>query len=118
MAKRGHFSRVPAAAVFDPRLTDREFRILAALGTYADRLGSCFPSIRTIAVRFGVSRQAIQNALRKPKAIGYLEVIGRARVSGSQQPNLYVLNYPSLDEAEGIATHSSEAVGGINRDEL
>src|SRR5215470_611235 len=71
--KSGQFSRLPAAAVFDRNVTNGNLRVLAALGTYVDPEGYCFPAVGTIAKALGVKRQAIQNHLRCLRAAGYVE---------------------------------------------
>ncbi len=53
--RSGHLSIIPAAAVFDHRLSNADVRVLAALGTYAGKDGRCWPA-STPAVQFRGSR--------------------------------------------------------------
>src|SRR5262249_11967518 len=92
---RGNFSRLPAAAVFDRNVTNGNLRVLAALGKYANKDGMCYPSVRTIAQALGVTRQAVQNHMRRLKIAGYLEVQRQRRTTGGFGPNLYRLKYPA-----------------------
>ena len=73
------FAIIPGAAVFDPNLTDGEFRTLAALAAYAsgDRLTT--PAQATIAARLGYLRTSVCRAIRKVQMRGYLELVKRTR---------------------------------------
>ena len=66
-------SIVPAGAVADQRLGKAAFRVLAALGIYADANGRCWPSVKTIAAKLGITRQAIQPHLRELENLKYIE---------------------------------------------
>jgi DNA-binding MarR family transcriptional regulator len=87
----GRFAITPARAVEDHRLGDAAYRLLACLGTYADKDGWCWPSMPTLAERLGKTRQAVQRSIRQLAEIGYLEVEPRRRPDGSQDRNRYRL---------------------------
>jgi hypothetical protein len=87
----GRFSITPALAVEDHRLGDAAYRVLACLGTYADRHGWCWPSTTTLARRLGITRQAVQRSLRQLADLGYIEVEHRHRPDGAQDRNRYRL---------------------------
>ena len=87
----GRFAITPARAVEDHRLGDAAYRLLACLGTYADKDGWCWPSMPTLADRLGKTRQAVQRSIRQLAEIGYLEVEPRRRPDGSQDRNRYRL---------------------------
>ena len=87
----GRFAITPARAVEDHRLGDAAYRVLACLGTYADKDGWCWPSMQTLADRLGITRQAVQRSIRQLAEIGYLEVEPRRRPDGSQDRNRYRL---------------------------
>src|ERR1044071_7308908 len=70
----GRFAITPARAVEDHRLGDAAYRVLACLGTYADRDGWCWPSMATLADRLGVTPKAIQRSVRQLGALRYIEV--------------------------------------------
>jgi DNA-binding transcriptional ArsR family regulator len=95
----GQFSRLPAAAVFDRNVTNGNLRVLAALATYADKEGWCYPALGTLAKGLGVSRQAIQNHMRRLRLAGYVEAQVRRRPTGGFGPNLYRLIYPAVQAA-------------------
>lgn len=79
------FSHFAARAVFDARISDNDLRVLAALGTYTDAQGWCFPKQETIAERIGKTRPTVSGSIKKLVAAGYVEVKnktvrGRGRV--------------------------------------
>ena len=87
----GRFAITPARAVEDHRLGDAAYRLLACLGTYADKDGWCWPSMPTLAERLGITRQAVQRSVRQLADIGYVEVEHRHRADGTQDRNRYRL---------------------------
>ena len=70
----GRFAITPARAVEDKRLGDAAYRVLACLGTYADKDGWCWPKTETVAERLGITRQAVQRSRRQLAQLGYLEI--------------------------------------------
>ena len=116
---RGHFSRLPAAAVCDDRLGDRAVRVLAALGVYVDRNGVCYPAIERMAERLGVTRQAVQQQIRKLEVAGYVTTNHRIRSIGGNRSNLYQLSYPPLpfDIVEEDGASSGLALDGEDNGE-
>lgn len=99
MSENGHFSRLPAAAVFDPRVTAKTMRALAALGTYADKHGMCWPSMGTLAKRLRLSRSGIRYHIKKLEQIGYVHVERRRKGNRSNEVNRYQLVYPEVRSA-------------------
>lgn len=81
------YSIVPAQAVEDQRLTDGEFRTLAAIGRHTDDRGWCWPSQSTLAKIRGISRQTINSHIQHLKELGYLNVEARYREDGGQSSN-------------------------------
>jgi len=96
-----HFSRCPAAAVFDSSLTDGEVRGLAAAGAFTDRSGICRASQATIARRLGVARQTVHRWFAALVGKGYLRLVRKTkRANGSDGPNIYQLAYPPIQKRE------------------
>lgn len=87
------FSILQARAVKDKRITDAQFRTLAALGMYTDNEGWCFPKQSTIGKDLGKSRQSVNRDIKALKELGYLQVESRFREDGSQTSNLYRLRF-------------------------
>jgi helix-turn-helix protein len=87
----GRFAITPARAVEDARLGDAASRVLACLGTYADKDGWCWPGTGTLASRLGVTRQAVQRSRRQLAELGYIEVLRQRRKDGGFGSNRYRL---------------------------
>ena len=96
------FAAVPERAVYDKRLGNAGFRVLAALCSYADKDGHCFPGLGTIGGRLGITRQAVQRQVRHLKSLGYVNVEKRARPNGSGTTNCYLIVFePPSENNEG-----------------
>ena len=71
------YSIFSARAVFDvdakQGITATEVRILAALGTYTNDEGWCYPNQTTLAERLRLTRQTISSAIKKLVEKGYVE---------------------------------------------
>ena len=96
--ENGHFSRTPAAAVFDNRVSHATYRVLGALAFCVNQDGICFPSTTTLARRLGCTRQNVRYHIRKLEQLGYVSVERRKRGNGMNEVNRYYLSYPPLDE--------------------
>ena len=78
------FARVPSGAVTDKRLTDKEFRVLAVLCSYANNQGFAWPNIRTMfddlnKLKEPISERTISRALDKLRRGKFIEVVSRHR---------------------------------------
>ena len=93
MGKRlsSRFSIVPARAVEDRRLSAPAFRVLAALGTYSDKDGWCWPSLTTLANQLGTRRQVVHRHVQDLAKLGYLESKRSQRRDGGNATNRYRL---------------------------
>lgn len=89
----GRLTIFQAAAVDDQRLGNAAFRVLAALGSYADADGFCYPSQGTIADRLKVSRQAVAKCIAQLVALGYVTVTHQFLPNGAKRNSLYRLNF-------------------------
>lgn len=67
------FSAVSSAALDDDRLSGADILVLAALGYHTDKGGWCFPSQATIARRARLSRQAVNDCMKRLVKLGYVE---------------------------------------------
>ncbi|MCH7945416.1 MAG: helix-turn-helix domain-containing protein [Armatimonadetes bacterium] len=94
--RSGRLSIIPAAAVFDRRLGHADVRVLAALGTYADKDGRCWPAIPTLAKRTGMSERHIHRCLRALAKHGYVEIEQRAG-----QSSVYRIPMTQVSGVEG-----------------
>ncbi len=75
--RSGRLSIIPAAAVFDRRLSHADVRVLAALGAHADKNGRCWPATTTLANTTGMSERHARTSLRNLENIGYVETESR-----------------------------------------
>jgi DNA-binding transcriptional ArsR family regulator len=96
----GRFARLSKAAVFDPRLSPPVLRTLAALATYADDQGHCFPAAATIARRLDVDPRTVYRHLNDLEAYGYVQRERHLRSRGGYGPNSYTLPYPELQVSQ------------------
>ncbi len=118
MTGGGRFGMVPARAFDDVRMTDSLVSVLGLLATYGNRDGWCHPKLREMAVRRGVSRQAVSAALLKLAGYGYVETRPTERADGGTSHNEYRIVH-DLDLAEQFtrpaqidAPSTSEIDGG------
>jgi hypothetical protein len=86
-------SILQARAVKDKRISDSQFRTLAALGMYADEDGWCYPLLQTLGNDLGKSKQAVGRDTIALRKLGYLEVRARFDKNGSRRSSLYRLRY-------------------------
>jgi DNA-binding transcriptional ArsR family regulator len=94
---------VPLAAIADKRISDRALRVFAALASFANREGRCWPSQEAIAEMLGVSRQAIGQHVGALKKLGYVSLERRIRRAGGWAANAYVLHDPPLVNGAPVA---------------
>lgn len=87
------FSILQARAVKDKRISDSQFRTLAALGMYADNEGWCFPMLSTLGTDLSKSKQAVGRDTIALRKLGYLEVQARYDKHGSRRSSMYRLKY-------------------------
>jgi hypothetical protein len=102
-------SILQAVAVKDRRVSDAQFRTLAALGMYGDEYGWCFPSLETLGTDLGKSKQAVGRDTIALRKLGYLEVYHRFdKKTGGRRSNLYRLKFdlPIQPDVDGVSTDS------------
>jgi hypothetical protein len=120
------FSILQAVAVSDRRVSDAQFRTLAALGMYADKNGWCYPSLKTLGADLKKSSQAVGRDTIALRKLGYLEVKNRYDAkTKSRHSNLYRLKYDMPDfnvddtplstpEVDSLSTPEVEVNAPIN----
>jgi hypothetical protein len=100
-------SILQAVAVKDKRVSDSQFRTLAALGMYGDEYGWCFPSLETLGKDLGKSKQAVGRDTIALRKLGYLDVYHRHdKETGGRRSNLYRLKFdlPIQPDVDGVST--------------
>lgn len=110
MSSDPRYTIFAARAVFDPELNARDVRVLAALGTFTDRQGWCFPSQRLIADRLGASRPRVNESIKTLVKCGYVQAVKQDRDDGGKTVSLYrVLMDISAPEAVEAAAQAIDA---------
>ena len=96
---------------FGSTLKPRARLVLQCLVYHADKEGTCFPALKTIAVECGYSLSTVKRALRELCEAGYIVKKERfdERKNGGQTSNLYILAAVSQNEPD--ADTSSESTG-------
>ncbi len=94
--RSGRLSIIPAAAVFDSRLSRTDLAVLCVLGAYADRKGQCWPATTTLAEGIRVSTRQIRRCLRNLESCGYLRSTHR-----KGQRSIYSIVLDAIDPGHG-----------------
>jgi hypothetical protein len=91
MSSGPRYSILPARAVFDKRLTNADKVVLAALGTYTNGEGWCWPSQKELTDKLDIARSTVCAAIKKLSSsdIGYLEVAPRTTKGRGKVGNQY-----------------------------
>jgi len=77
--------------VYSLELTQRATLVAFYLINRADREGTCFPGVKTIAKECNVSTRTVQRAVNDLEEVGFLVRESRFHVQGGQRSNLYYL---------------------------
>lgn len=107
------YSIFAARAVFDGRLGAMDVRVLAAIGTYTDNEGWCFPSQKTLTERLDCSRSTLGLAIKKLVECGYLQVRARVAKGKGKTGNEYRTdtNLPSAQALETAPMSDAPDIG-------
>ena len=110
-AKGPRLSIIPAGAVLDPNLHHRDIRVLALLGTYADKAGYCIRSQVKMARELGLGRTTIQRALAALVAAGWVEYRKNKRPDGGNCSHGYRILHPdhAKDDQGDLLTDGARA---------
>ena len=101
------FAVVPMAALTDEKLHHLAIRVLALVCSYANRAGITWVGQQRIADHLGISKQAVNKAIRELKAAGYLEVMSKG-FRGERADTLRIIYDPSIKAEDAIAITSAE----------
>ncbi len=115
---QGRFSIVPARAGEDRRLGPAALRVLAALGTFSDKDGWCWPSLTTLATQLSTRRQVVQRHVQELAKLGYIEIQHQNRSDGGNAANRYRLLFDRALFQVGIELRGvhREGAGGVHRE--
>lgn len=87
----GRWGKIPAHWLDHPDIDADAVAVLAALSTFADRSGRCWPSQTTLAGKLKRSRSWVSKVIARLAATGVLEVRDRWSESGGRLSSVYVL---------------------------
>ncbi len=110
--RSGHFSIIPAAAVFDHRLSHADVRVLAALAAHANKERRCWPAVSTLADEIGMSKRHALRCLQSLASHGYLQIEKRSRRSSIYQLQV---TWVSPDKPQWSDTHVTTSVTPMSR---
>lgn len=113
------WGRIPAWWLDHPGLDADGFAVLAALATFADEDGLCWPSQSTLAAKLKRSRPTINRIIQGLSDIGLVGVEHRRGRDGARLSCLYRLRFTPADAAEesGRESVSSRPVQSADRDD-
>lgn len=97
------FAMIPNGLVKDDRVGVYHIAAFAALATFANRGGECWPGVEKLRKLTGIGKNKWPSVIRELEEWGWLEVVPRYGEHGTQLSNKYRLhNTPSLNgEREG-----------------
>ncbi|MBY6265346.1 helix-turn-helix domain-containing protein [Azospirillum sp. 412522] len=111
------WGRIPAWWLDHPGLDADGFAVLAALATFADDGGLCWPSQSTLAAKLKRSRPTINRIIQGLNDLGLVGVEHRRGRDGARLSCLYRLRFtPPDDESPGIAA-ADHPVPGTDKDD-
>nr|WP_204367224.1 helix-turn-helix domain-containing protein [Methylobacterium sp. B34] len=102
------WGRIPAWWLDHPGLEADGFAVLAALATFADEDGLCWPSQSTLAAKLKRSRPTINRIIQGLSDIGLVGVEHRRGRDGARLSCLYRLRFTPLD---GVAERPGKPAG-------
>ena len=85
--KREPFAIIPLSVLSDERLSGRNVRVYAAISTFSDQEGACWPSHKAIAERCGIRAKDISTHAAHLEERAHLTMTRR----GKRQTNIYTL---------------------------
>ncbi len=94
--------------IYGPKIGPYGIAVYSALARYADREGTCYPSMGSIAKKTGISRRTVISTLQKLVEFKLIEVERRHSARGDRDSNLYVLL--NVDPVEALGRVIFEAV--------
>lgn len=99
-----------ARAVFDPCLSANDKVVLAALGSYTNGEGWCYPSQKTLCARLGIARSTLCAALKKLVYRGYVAARARTSKGRGKVGNEYrvLVDLPPMSAQPDIGTQGIE----------
>jgi len=111
----GRWGRIPAWWLEHPDLDADGLAVLAALATFADETGLCWPSQSTLAAKLKRSRPTINRILQGLSDIGLVSIEHRRGRDGARLSCLYRLRF--VQEGQGVLVAAESSVRTADRDD-
>ncbi|CAO3429362.1 helix-turn-helix domain-containing protein [Azospirillum endophyticum] len=111
------WGRIPAWWLDHPGLDADGFAVLAALATFADDGGLCWPSQSTLAAKLKRSRPTINRIIQGLSELGLVGVEHRRGRDGARLSCLYRLRFTPPDALSPDATDPIRPVPAVDRDD-
>lgn len=99
---------------WDQRLPPTSKLILMALADSANEEGRCWPAVKTIAGKCGISARTVQRLLKDFEANDLLVVSRRTRADGGQTSNCYRLGMPPPDKLSSPSTVTADGMTQVS----
>lgn len=114
---KNRFTSFAACAVWDIRLTAGDIRVLAALGTYTDNHGFCYPSQKTLAGRLDTTPPTVSKSISKLVEYGYLEKRSTTRPGRGRSGCIYRVRFDQT-ERELLDAGADLSVSRLRPDDM
>lgn len=111
------WGRIPAWWLDHPGLDADGFAVLAALATFADEDGLCWPSQSTLAAKLKRSRPTINRIIQGLSDLGLVGVEHRRGRDGARLSCLYRLRFTPSDETPAAVADAGRPVPAADRDD-
>lgn len=102
------YARVPLSAIADDRLSPRQFKVLCALYSFADKDGHCHPKRAQLSERCGIAENHISVATAELVDLGWLEKIGNGGRSSAM--NYIVKTHPKSGQENNAETRTESGL--------
>lgn len=98
------FAMVSIRALFDDRLTDKQFRVLCAYWSYANKRRITFVGQTRIAANLGIDQTTVSSAVRRLRQLGYMGKAKRPphKFGGAQTHGLFFVPVPPQQQQDEV----------------
>lgn len=110
MKASNYFAVIPQWIILNPDLSDGAVRLYALLRRYADKSGTAWPKVTTLAEQLDKGPRTIQRMLGELEAVGALRIKPHYHDDGRQGANRYIVvsENPSLLAWGGVEDDTDE----------
>lgn len=105
---RRKFAMIPEAMLFDPDIPGEAVKVFGVLHRYGSTPDKCFPSLRIVAGKAGLTVRSVRRHVALLEAKGWLRRITRMAERGDQDSNAYQLFAQPTPPDTGVTTPGQE----------